>query len=76
MNFRNSDYYSHYDEDDLDGWRHALIEEEQRYEKFDFGIDPSLDLTDSKEELRISIEELRYKIEKLTQIIEERKKQY
>ena len=76
MNSRNSDYYSHYDEDDLDRWRHALIEEEEKYEKFDFGIDPSLDLTDSKEELRIRIEELKYKIEKLTQIIEERKKQH
>ena len=76
MNFRNSDYYSNYDEDDLDRWKHDLIEEEERYEKFDFGIDPSLDLTDSKKELRMHIEELKYQIEKLTQIIEERKNNY
>ena len=76
MNFRNSDYYSHYDEDDLDGWKSALSEAEERYEKFNFGVDPSLDLTDSKDELRIHIEELKYQIEKLTQIIEERKNNY
>tara|TARA_Y100001936_G_C16018605_1_gene638048 strand:+ start:1102 stop:1395 length:294 start_codon:yes stop_codon:yes gene_type:complete len=75
MDHRDFDYYSHYDEDDLEHWKSNLLYLEEMLKGFDFGLEPDEINTEKKDELRMDIEELNYKIEKLSQILEERKKQ-